>query len=257
MSQHAAHDFRALRLRARHDNALSSSARLLFEDVCDLAERDGVCVMKPETMALRYGVGTRQVERWKQELREAGYAEAVASPSDRRRKGLRPTWPRAKDGADRDGANPEPQPDGRHKRRANVSAISGMADIPAGEIPDIYATPPRVVIPPGGGAARAREGGRGPADPAGGLEAGGPAGGPTLGEVLDRASMSGVPEHQAREFFHHYDAQGWLTGGRNPQPISNWASKLMGWKLRQPQFDRSDADRAPDAGVRLMTAPQL
>lgn len=67
------HDFRAIRKRARHDETLSHQARHLFEDVCELAERDGFCQAGDKHFAEAYGTSRRTVRRWVAELKAAGY----------------------------------------------------------------------------------------------------------------------------------------------------------------------------------------
>lgn len=85
---------------------------------------------------------------------------------------------------------------------------------------------PSLAVPPGArvGTGRADE-------PAGD----GAADGPTLEDVLAFARIRGVRADVAEGFFWFYDAEGWRVNGR---PIRRWESKLMGWKNRQPAFDR-------------------
>jgi hypothetical protein len=63
---------------------------------------------------------------------------------------------------------------------------------------------------------------------------------PTLEAVLTRAAMAGVKEEVATDFFWYYDALGWKVNGK---PIEKWPSKLMGWKINQPRYDRKNEPR--------------
>lgn len=51
---------------------------------------------------------------------------------------------------------------------------------------------------------------------------------PSIEEVQAVAARAGLPPDQAEAFFHHFEAQGWVTG--TGQPIMNWQSKLAGWR---------------------------
>ena len=82
--------------------------------------------------------------------------------------------------------------------------------------------------------------------------------GPTLDEVLARARVAGVDAATAEQFFYHFDAQGWTTGGKNPRPIRVWQSKLMQWASNQKRYDRRDAPPDhPTGPVRDLTAEVL
>ena len=250
MSQHLAHDLHALRLRVRRDTALSASARLLFEDICDLAMRDGLCVARPSFFAGEYDVAAKTVERWIVELRGAGYVESVELATDRRRKGLRPVW-EAKP------ANPEVKRDGGGKKGTKASPIPEMGDdnLPHSgtmgdeklpQLGDVSVPAPRVTPPEGGeNGARAytREGDPDPTRRA-----------PQLAEVLASAQIQGLPEQHAREFFAHYEGQGWLTSGN--MPVRGWQAKLKAWSARQPEFDskrRRSGDDERTGAIRRLT----
>ena len=57
---------------------------------------------------------------------------------------------------------------------------------------------------------------------------------PSLERVVTHATMNGIPEHEAREFYYHYDAQDWeISKGK---PIKRWKSKLKQWHLRQHKY---------------------
>ena len=235
MSQHGAHTLAALRLRVRHDGELSPAARLLFEDVCDLAQReDGVCVKRPESFATTYGVSVKTVERWTAELRAAGVLASVPLPSDGRRRGLQPVWPPA--AADGASANPEVDTatpdDVPQKRGTKLRDNSDMSRTSAGEMSRDSVPAPRVTPPEGGeNGARAypREGDPPPAQPDASPS-------PTLDDVLERAAMAGVSETDATAFWRHYESQGWVTSGG--APVRKWVPKLMAWKASQSRFDR-------------------
>lgn len=57
----------------------------------------------------------------------------------------------------------------------------------------------------------------------------------TLAEVLAAASVIGVADDKAEQFYHHYNAQGWLLG--NGQPIMDLHSALVRWRNSQYKFD--------------------
>ena len=57
---------------------------------------------------------------------------------------------------------------------------------------------------------------------------GGRNGSPTLSEVRARASQIGLPDTEAENFFHHYEAINWVSGAGIP--VTNWQSKLIGWR---------------------------
>jgi hypothetical protein len=72
---------------------------------------------------------------------------------------------------------------------------------------------------------------------------------PFLKEVEDAASRVGITEQDARQFFNHYNSQGWRLG--NGRPITNLNSALMRWK-NNPNKPRPPADEDQGPGtVRL------
>jgi len=86
-------DLARLRRAVRHDGAVKPAARLLFEDICDLAARTGTCTASPRHFANVYDVSEKTVERWAKDLERAGYLERPAAQSDARRKGYTPSFP--------------------------------------------------------------------------------------------------------------------------------------------------------------------
>lgn len=46
-------------------------------------------------------------------------------------------------------------------------------------------------------------------------------------DILQYFAAKGYPAEEAKEFFNHYEAQGWVTG--NNVPISNWKVKAENW----------------------------
>ena len=158
MTAHAAHDWRALRLAARHDNRLTMTARVIFEDICDLAAKTGVCGKRPESFATTYESSLTRIKDALKELDDAGFIERRRLPDDRRRKGFAPVWPKSH--------NPPPREDVAGK----PAAISGPdPETEPGirpQLPPEIRPAPGVYTPPeGGGEARAREaGGDGAAD---------------------------------------------------------------------------------------------
>lgn len=77
-------NFRALRIAVRHNTSLSASARLLFEDICDLAEKTGECVAMDEHFQRTYGAKPRTVRDWLKELREADVLRSEGATNRRR-----------------------------------------------------------------------------------------------------------------------------------------------------------------------------
>lgn len=222
MTPHSAHDWGALRRAARHDNRLTMTARVLFEDVCDLAAKDGVCRKRPESFAITYDCSLTRITDALKVLAELGYVERRRLPSDGRRKGFTPTWPAR--------ANPEVKEDAPGKPgRLSESDAETDPEIRV-QLHADFRTAPGVYTPPEGGSGARTHEGPGP-EPR-------PTGAPTLGEVLARAGMAGVPDEVATRFFWHYEAVGWTTGGEHPRPIGNWPAQLMRWNLDEPRFER-------------------
>lgn len=63
---------------------------------------------------------------------------------------------------------------------------------------------------------------------------------PTLAEVKAAAGFLNVNEKEAEQFFHHYNAVGWVDGvGRR---ITNWQSKLSGWKATSEAKTKSNSE---------------
>lgn len=58
---------------------------------------------------------------------------------------------------------------------------------------------------------------------------------PTLKEVLDAASMTGMLPEDATHFWHHFEASGWIDGNGNP--ILSWRSKMQTWKTESRAKD--------------------
>ena len=50
-------------------------------------------------------------------------------------------------------------------------------------------------------------------------------------EVVSYFLAKGYSEEEGKEFFNHYEGQGWVTG--NGIPISNWKAKAETWHLQQ------------------------
>jgi uncharacterized protein YdaU (DUF1376 family) len=46
-------------------------------------------------------------------------------------------------------------------------------------------------------------------------------------DILQYFAAKGYPAEEAKEFFNHYEAQGWVTG--NAVPITNWKVKAENW----------------------------
>ncbi len=69
---------------------------------------------------------------------------------------------------------------------------------------------------------------------------------PTLAEIqsyfrsseVNGISGKGIslPDQEALKFFHHYEANGWLVGGRTP--MHNWKAACHSWAMKIPAFTR-------------------
>lgn len=62
---------------------------------------------------------------------------------------------------------------------------------------------------------------------------------PTMEQVKERAKFLGLPEHEAEQFWHHFNSPGWID--KNGHTIKNWQSKLATWKIttQQAQYERN------------------
>ncbi len=45
-----------------------------------------------------------------------------------------------------------------------------------------------------------------------------------------------LPDQEALKFFHHYEANGWLVGGRSP--MRNWKAACTSWAMKIPHFHK-------------------
>lgn len=45
-----------------------------------------------------------------------------------------------------------------------------------------------------------------------------------------------LPDQEAQKFFHHYEANGWLVGGRTP--MRNWKAACSSWAMKIPHFHK-------------------
>ncbi|MDZ7606851.1 MAG: hypothetical protein U5K79_14960 [Cyclobacteriaceae bacterium] len=69
---------------------------------------------------------------------------------------------------------------------------------------------------------------------------------PSLAEIQsyfrsnDMNGISGkgiyLPDQEAQKFFHHYEANGWLVGGRSP--MRNWKAACTSWAMKIPHFHK-------------------
>lgn len=234
-----AYDFTQERRKARHDNRLQPGARLLFEDVCELSERDGFCNASQEHFAGRYDTDERTIRRWEKRLEEFGYVRSSQGSADARRRRLTPCR------VESTGHN-SPVPGGSTGQSAQIPDISRH------EIPDISRQALRVYKPLEGEREARAQNGRTTTDSEPSPEQPErPDDAPTLEAVKARAAMAGVPAPMAEEFFWYYEGQGWTTGGANPRPVRNWQAKLMQWKLRQPSFETAPASGKAGAPLDL------
>lgn len=253
VKKHAYHNFTALRRQARRDGTLSHQARHLYEDICELAERDGYCSAGDAHFAEAYGASRRTVRRWVAELREAGYIRTEGATRSRR---ITPSDP------------------------ADLGHDLGQQGVPSGPdlghdlghpgAPDLGhpgADTKRVNTPPegeSGARTRTREGQDTPADadlssaeptslqiP----EAERPDYAPALDQVLLQAKIAGVPPDVAERFFWHYEANSWLTSSENPRPVGHWPALLMRWRIEEQA--RSARATPAHRAARAVALPDL
>jgi len=64
---------------------------------------------------------------------------------------------------------------------------------------------------------------------------------PTLPECKDIGITLGIPEDKSEEFYHHFNAQGWLRANR--LPVTDTYSQMFNWKKNQWKFDEKDKDK--------------
>lgn len=57
---------------------------------------------------------------------------------------------------------------------------------------------------------------------------------PTLQEIMIFFKKEGLLQNQAEAFFHHYQANGWLQGGKTP--IQNWQAAANSWIVKEKNF---------------------
>ncbi len=60
----------------------------------------------------------------------------------------------------------------------------------------------------------------------------------TITQVKDAAFLAGVSEDKAEQFYHHYNAQGWVFG--NSQSVKDLPSALAKWRNSQFRFEKND-----------------
>lgn len=59
-------------------------------------------------------------------------------------------------------------------------------------------------------------------------------------QCIDTGWAIGIPEEQCKNFFNHYNAQGWVFG--NGQPVTNIRSAMVKWKNNQYRFDKTNKE---------------
>lgn len=69
----------------------------------------------------------------------------------------------------------------------------------------------------------------------------------TLQQCLDIGIQAGVPEKRSKEFFNHYEAQGWVFG--NGLPIVNLGAALAKWRNNQFKFNPTADITQPKEGI--------
>lgn len=217
-----------LRRLVRHDSALSFGARALFEDVCELSQRDGFCCAENAHFADAFGVSDRAVRGWISDLIDAGYLRRTLGGGTRR---LVPIVGLSEPETDKRNETSAPRKNGSVPRKESSETPKTERERGGSSVPV-----PSINNPPEGDkSARTREGSDSDSSSAG----------PAIEEVLTRAAMSGVPADRATEFFWFYEAQDWVTSGAHPQPITNWVAKLMQWNLSQSRYTRSGGKPEP------------
>jgi hypothetical protein len=61
---------------------------------------------------------------------------------------------------------------------------------------------------------------------------------PTQEEVFDFFKSKNCAEAEASKFFHHYQSNGWLVGGRTP--MKNWQAAAEKWLLNSTTFHKHE-----------------
>jgi hypothetical protein len=179
--------FSTVRKAARHDNRLPAQARLLFEDVCDLSQRDGFCNAGQDHFAKRYGASDRSVRNWEHKLEELGYLSIERGEgNDGRRRRLVP-------------ASRPPVPTPSTGNQLPVDTGNELPKNP--EIPENQRQTPRVYISPRAAAARAGAGApaREDAGEAGDGEAGDAAAAFLISDLEERGVDAPVAERLVRD----------------------------------------------------------
>ncbi len=224
------YDFDDVRRAVRHDKRITFAARCYFEDVCELAEEKGYCWAGDKHFEEVYGVTDRSVRNWKSALVEAGYLRIGTVG------GSAALYPQKS--AAQSAANGS-----KSKDRKNGSAAEKLfrgAEDSFQKDRNNYSDTKSYITPEGGeSGARAHEG-----CPSDGLGAS-PR---SREEVVAAAGAEGIPAAVAGAAFDHYDAQGWVTGGRHPQPILNRLAKIRQWAARESDF-KPASPAAPSGGA--------
>lgn len=71
----------------------------------------------------------------------------------------------------------------------------------------------------------------------------------TLKEVLDKASMIGIPEEEARQFYDYYNRQGWVTNAN--LPIRNLDSAMATWRNNEFKFETKTKNGKAETKTKL------
>lgn len=67
---------------------------------------------------------------------------------------------------------------------------------------------------------------------------------PSLQDVIGHATVIGQSEAEARSFYDHFAAQGWMTG--TGVPIHNWQAKQRQWHVREQERKAVEAPKAAE-----------
>jgi hypothetical protein len=216
----------AIRQQVRHDTDISMSASCIFEDICDLHQRDA-CYATDEHFAEQYGVHEKTAARWRRELQTHGYLrrepdgdQVLLIPNHK-------IMGEEENRGDHENAVQE-QKDGHRTEsfEQNRGETTNSSPQNRGPQRDKY-------TPEGCGSARARE-----VDIEENTEA--PV---SMERAIEIGEMIGVSERLSREWWLYYDEKGW------PKEVKKVSSALRRWKMNDSKYDSGGGgDGAPPGG---------
>jgi len=203
-----------LRRAVRHDNDISMSASCMFEDICDMHEKNG-CWATDEHFAEQYGVHTETAARWRRELQCNGYLQRVQRGDEVH---LMPN--------NKIIAEQQNDCQATDSSSQNDCSKTNSAQQNRGTQRDKY-------TPEGCEGAPARE-----VDVEENTDA--PV---SMERAIEIGEMVGVTERLCREWWLYYDEKGW------PKDVKKVSSALRRWKMNDSKFDTGGGgDGAPTRG---------